>query len=104
MKGYLQVDFACTIQQVTSLADQTGSVVVDIFKCNYAAFAPPTHPAVADKITSSTPPTISSAVKAQDATLSGWTVALSAGDILGFNVNSVTTIQRVTVDLKVVRN
>lgn len=104
IKGYLQVDFACTLQQVTLLADQTGSVVVDIFKCNFANFAPPTHPAVADKITASAPPTISSALKAQDATLSGWTVAVSAGDILGFNVNSVTTIQRVTVDLKALRS
>jgi hypothetical protein len=103
MKGCLQVDFPCTIQSATLLADQSGSVVVDIFKCTYAAFAPPTHPASGDKITSSTPPTISSATKATDSALSSWTTTISAGDILGFNVNSCTTITRVTVVLKVVR-
>jgi uncharacterized protein DUF5907 len=102
MKGYLEVPFGCTITQVTSLADQSGSVVVDIFKCSYANFdAGSTHPVSGDKITSSTPPTISSATKAQDATLTSWTTAISAGDILGFNINSATTITRVTLSIKV---
>jgi len=103
IKGYLEIPFACTINRVTTLADQTGSVVVDIFKCTEAAFAPPTHPAATDKITSTTPPTISSGVVAQDSTLSGWTTSIAAGDILGFNVNSATTITRVTLSLKVTR-
>lgn len=103
LKGYLQVDFACTITQATLLADQSGSVVVDIFKCAYSAFDPPTVPGTSEKITASAPPTISSAKKSQDTTLSGWTVTIDAGDILAFNINSVTTIQRVTVDLKVNR-
>lgn len=103
IKGYLEVPFACTINAATSLADQSGSCVVDIFKCTYSAFAPPTHPASGDKITASAPPTISSATKAQDTTLTGWTTSISAGDILGFNVNSATTITRVTISLKVTK-
>jgi hypothetical protein len=103
IKGYLQVDFACTITQSTLLADQTGSIVVDIFKVAYAAFDPPTAPASGDKITASAPPTITTAKKSQDTTLTGWTVTLAAGDILAFNVNSVSSIQRCTVDLKVNR-
>jgi len=31
-KGHLEIPFACTIQQVTMLADQSGSIVVDIWK------------------------------------------------------------------------
>lgn len=101
MKGYIEVPFGFTITQVTTLADVSGSVVVDIFKCTYAQFdAGSTHPVSADKITSSTPPTISSATKAQDSTLTSWTTAISAGDILGFNVNSATTVTRVTVSIK----
>jgi hypothetical protein len=97
-KGMLIVDRACTIQQVTLLADQSGSIVVDIWKDTYANH-PPTN---ADSICASAKPTISSATKSQDATLTGWTTSISAGDILRFNVDSITTIQRCTVSLKVV--
>lgn len=103
LKGYLPVDFAGTITEVTLLGDQTGSIIVDIFKCAYSAFDPPTTPTSANKITASAPPTISAAKKAKDATLTGWTTAITAGDILAFNVNSAATITRVTVDLKIAR-
>jgi hypothetical protein len=99
---YLFVDYACTIHQVTQVADQTGSAVVDIWSCTYAQFdAGGSHPVAGDKITSSAPPTISSAVKSQDATLSGWTTAIAAGTVLCFNVTSAATITRVTLALKV---
>lgn len=103
IKGYIEVPFDCTITRATLLADQSGSVVVDIFKSTYSAFDPPTHPASADKITASAPPTITTAKKSQDSTLTGWTTSVTAGDILAFNINSVTTITRVTCSLKVTR-
>ncbi len=103
MKGYLEIPFSCAINRNTLLADQSGSIVVDIFKCTYSNFDPTTHPASGDKITASAPPTISTAKKSQDSTLTGWTTAISAGDILGFNVNSVTSIQKATLSLKVVK-
>lgn len=97
VKGYLEIPFACTIIAATLLADQSGSIVVDIWKDTYANY-PPTD---ADSITSATPPTISSATKSQDTTLSSWTTSITAGDILGFNVDSATTVTRVTLSLKV---
>ena len=104
MKGYLYVDNACTINQATLLADQSGSIVVDIFACSYANFdAGATHPVSGDKITASAPPTITTATKAQDSTLTGWTTTIAAGTVLAFNVSSVTTIARVTLALKVTR-
>ena len=96
-KGHLEIPYACTIKQVTMQADQSGSIVVDIWKDTYANF-PPTD---ADSITASAPPTISSAQKSQDATLAGWTKSISSGDILAFNVDSCATIQRVTISLLV---
>ena len=99
IKGDVVVDFACTITQVTMLADQSGSIVVDIWKDTYANF-PPTD---ADTITAAAVPTISGAVKSQDSTLSGWTTSVTAGDILRFNVDSVATCERVTVSLRVTR-
>jgi hypothetical protein len=105
MKGYVVVPFACTITQSTLLADQSGSIVVNVYRCTYAQFdAGTTHPVAADKITASAPPTISSATKAQDSTLTGWTTAINAGDILAFNVDSVSTVQRVTIALSVTRS
>jgi Protein of unknown function (DUF2793) len=100
IKGDLEVPFACTINQVSLLADQTGSIVVDIWKDTYANY-PPT---VGDSITASAKPTIASATKAQDATLTGWTTAITAGDILRFNVDSATSIQRCTISLKVTKS
>jgi hypothetical protein len=101
MKGYLQVNQALTILANTLLADQSGSAVVNVWKTTYASFdAGATHPVAADKITASAPPTITSATKSTDTTLTGWTTSISAGDILAFNVDSVTSCQRVTLCLK----
>lgn len=99
VKGDLEVPFACTITQSTLLGDQSGSIVIDIWKDTYGNF-PPT---VADTITASAKPTLSSATKAQDATLTGWTTSVAAGDTLRFNVDSVSSIQRATLSLKVTK-
>jgi len=96
VKYYLEVPFACTISGVTLLADQSGSIVLDIWKDTYANY-PPT---VADTITSAAKPTISSAIKSQDLTLTGWTVTVAKGDILGINVDSAATIEICTVSLR----
>lgn len=97
IKFDIYVPYACTITAVTMLADQSGSAVVDIWKDTYANF-PPT---VADSITASAKPTISSATKSQDTTLTGWTTSVSAGDILRFNVDSASTITRLALTLTV---
>lgn len=104
-KGYFTLDFACTITQAQLLADQSGSIVVDIYKCTYAQFdAGATHPLVGDKITASAPPTISSTYKAKDSTLTGWTTAVAAGDVFAVVVTgSPISITKVTLDLKVTR-
>ena len=99
IKGDILVPFDCTISQVTLLADQSGSIVVDIWKDSYANFPP----IDGDSITSSAPPTISTATKSQDSTLTDWTKTISAGQILRFNVDSVTDIERVTLTLNVTR-
>lgn len=95
VKGDLTIPFACTITEASLLADQSGSIVIDIWKDTYANY-PPT---VADTIVASAKPTISSATKAKDTTLTGWTKTIAAGDTLRFNVDSVTTLTRVTLTL-----
>ena len=95
--GHLEVPWACTINSVTVLADQSGSIVVDIWVDSFANF-PPTD---ADSITASAPPTLSTSQSSQDTTLTGWTTSLSKGDIIAYNVDSVTTVERVVISLKV---
>lgn len=97
VKGDLQVPFACTITEWTLLADTTGSVVVDVWKDTYANYPP----VVGDSITASAKPTISSSNKGNSSTLTGWTTTVAAGDILRFNVDSASTITRVSVNLRV---
>jgi len=100
VKAYLQIPFVATITSVTLLADQTGSVVVDIWKDTYANF-PPT---VADTICAAAKPTITASNKYTDSTLAGWTTSIAANDILAFNIDSVTSITRLTISLTVVRS
>lgn len=99
IKGSIEVPFDCTIDRVTLLADQSGSVVVDIWKDTYANYPP----LDADSITASAVPTITTDTDSQDGTLTGWTTSISAGDILYFNVDSATDITWVLVSLKVTR-
>jgi hypothetical protein len=90
VKGYVRFPYACTITKHTLLADQSGSLVIDMWKDTYANY-PPT---VADTITASAKPTLSTAIKAEDSTLTGWTKTVTAGDVFGFSVDSATTVTR----------
>jgi hypothetical protein len=95
IKGDVTIPFAMSISGWTITADQTGSIVVDLWKDTYANF-PPT---AADTITGSEKPTLSSAVKNQDNNLTTWTTSVSSGDIIRFNVDSVSTVTRVTLTI-----
>jgi hypothetical protein len=97
--GDTQVPFACTITGVTVLGDQAGSAVVDIWKDSYANFPP----VDGDSITASAPPTLSAATKYNDTTLTGWTTTIAAGDVLRFNLDSVTSFTRLAIILRVKR-
>ncbi len=93
--GDLFIPFAVTISAWTLLADQSGSVVVDIWSAPYASYAP----TVANSITAAALPTITSATHNQSAALTGWTTAIPAGNTLRYNINSVSTITRLTIAL-----
>ena len=78
-------------------AATSGSAVVDIWKDTNANY-PPT---VADTITASAKPTLSSANKSVDTTLTGWTTAITAGDWLVFKLDSISTVAYVICSLKI---
>ncbi|MFA6065240.1 MAG: hypothetical protein WCW44_01255 [archaeon] len=95
--GYVQIPYDCIIKSWTLLADQSGSIVLDVWKSAYAN-SPPT---VANTITASAKPTLSSVQKNTDSTLTGWTTSVSAGDVIGFNIDSAATVTKVTLSIKV---
>lgn len=91
-----KVPFACDIVGWDIVGDQSGSVVIDLWKDTYANF-PPT---VADTITASAKPTVTTAVKAQSTTLTGWTVAWAKDDWIRLNIDSVSTFTRLILCLQ----
>ena len=95
-RGNLMIPFAGNIMSATILAAESGDIVVDIWKSTYAAY-PATD---ADSITGSGPLTLSGEDKATGV-LTTWDVALTAGDILAFNIDSVATITGVTITLMI---
>jgi hypothetical protein len=100
LRAFRRVDYACTIVEVDIIADQSGSAVVDIWKAAY-----PTLPTSSgSSITGGSPPTLSSSQTVAITSFSGWsTLNINAGDVLGFNLNSASTVNRITVVLKVQR-
>lgn len=105
LKAFLEVPFAATITSARLFANVAGSIVIDVWKCNYTQFdGGVTHPVFGDSITAGTPPTIVASTKSEDTALVGWTVTLAKGDILGFNISSTSSvITRATLALDMTR-
>lgn len=98
LKGYvsLPVDGTWKKWRILSTDGLSGSITFDIWKAAYSAY-PPT---VANTITAADKPLITSAIKNEGTALTGWTTAFTAGDILGFNVDTVTTLKKVSLTLE----
>lgn len=96
-KVRLTIPIACTIISSRIFSDVSGSAVVDIWKDTWANY-PPT---VADTITASAKPTLSSQTHVEDATLTGWSLNIAAGDALIGNLDSSSGVGQVVVELKV---
>lgn len=90
-KGFIIVPQSMTITGWTIVSDLSGSIVIDIKKSTYANF--PTTATIAG----SEKPTLSTAQKNQDLSLSSWTTSVTAGDIIEFVVDSITTVTRINL-------
>lgn len=93
---YVTMPRAGTIRSVRLLTTGgSGSCVVDIRKGTYAGF-----PTVSS-ICAATKPTISSGIKYEDTTLTGWTTAVAGGDVLAFVLESSSIFKTIIVQLVV---
>lgn len=98
-KGHVEIPWDCEITQVSLYADQAGYIAVDFWVDSYANY-PPTS---SDSITGGNEISLSDEQKTKDSTLSGWTTNMDEGNILVFNVDSVSDVTRVTVSILVER-
>jgi hypothetical protein len=94
------IPYTMTITSWTMIADVSGSIVIDIWKDSYANY-PATQ---SGSITGSAKPTLSSVIKNQSSTLTGWTTTVNSGDIIRFNVDSVSTITKATLVIQGTQN
>ena len=104
LAGYLVAPYGGVINGYAMLADASGSIAVDIWRCSYAQFdAGVTHPVLADSICGGNLPAIVSDVKVQGAA-TGWITAFSPNDVLAYNVYSTSgTISQLTLSLNVTK-
>jgi hypothetical protein len=96
-QGMLVVPMACIINCVYLISEDSGDIVIDIWKSSYADH-PPTD---ADSITAAAPVTLEGSNKSLDATLTGWTKEIARNDILAFHVDSCEGIQQCTIAIMV---
>lgn len=92
----IQCPVSGTIVGVTvTTTGGTGSCVIDVEKSTYAGYPTTTS------ITAAAKPTISSGTKYTDTTLTGWTTAITAGDVLKFQLESSSVFTNITIILHI---
>lgn len=103
VKGQIQVDFAGIIVGWSIVADQAGSITIEIDKKAGTQTAPAVPNTTTDKISASAPISLSSAqtggVGASG--VSTWTTAVNQWDTLQFNVTAASTLTRVQAWLRI---
>ena len=101
IKADIEMGFAGAFASWALIADQSGTIIIDLWKTTYAAYVPGTHPIATDTICGTEHPTITSTYKNTGATLTGWTTTFAKGDIIRVNVDYCSTITRCTLALRV---
>lgn len=90
------IPVACVARSVVVLAQlDPGSCVIDIRRAPFASYPP----VFGGSICAAAKPTLTAGIKYSDATLTGWTTALAAGDTLFFTLESVSGLTVIDVAL-----
>jgi hypothetical protein len=94
--GFVVAQFPGSIDRWDIVGDVSGSAVVDVWK---AAGAIPTD---ANRIAGTEKLTLAASQLANDSNLTTWsTLAVAVGDVIGFELESVTTCTRVTAQVRI---
>lgn len=97
VKGYISIPYACTIVGWYITGDPAGSIVVDVWK--RAGVIPDN----AYSIAGTERPALTGAAVNSDTNLTTWTTAVSAGDVVGFNVMSNVNCKKISIVIKVLK-
>lgn len=95
VKSDVSIPFNMKITGWYLTADQAGSIVIDVWKDVFANF-PPT---ILDTIAGAELPSLVAAQSNSDTNLTTWTTTVAAGDVIRFNVNSATTITKISLTI-----
>ncbi len=95
--GYTVIPYNGTITGWSIVSDVAGSCVIDVWK------APGTIPTVANTITGTEKPTLTAQQLNSDNTLTTWTTAVTAGDVIGFNLDSAATLTSVNLIITILK-
>jgi hypothetical protein len=90
---WICIPYNCIITGWEIYGDITGSCVIDMWKDTYANF-PPT---VGDQITNGEKPTLSSAVKNRNLSLTTFSTSITAGDCIMFYVESCSFLTKINL-------
>ena len=103
VKGSLQVPFSCVVTGWQLVADETGIIIIDIWKSSFDNYPPNSSHSMIVPNTEK-PRLTGVAGKNSDSSLNGgagW--AINAGDWLRFNVEAASVVKNVTVSLTLVK-
>jgi len=93
---YFTVPYACTIAAWDIVVSPSGTATIDIWKIASGTAIP----TIANTITASALPAISTGTAVHSTTLTGWTTAVTANDIVGINLNAVATATYVSIQVQ----
>lgn len=95
-KGTIEVPYNFDIIRWTIIADQSGSANIDMWSRDYST----TLPTPANSVTGNIGMTLSTATANQSSSISNWRMnRINAGNVLTYNVQSVSTVTKLTVNL-----
>lgn len=92
-KGYLRVPFDCTITGWTVIADTSTTAVLDVWKIAAGTALP------SASIAGSAKPTLTADDVVNSTTLTGWTTSVTAGDLIGWEVESNDNAHQLTLQV-----
>jgi len=94
---YFVVPYSCTISGWSIVAEGTGpTCTIDVWKVASGTVLP----TVANTITASATPSLSSGNAVRSSVLTAWTTSIAAGDILAFNIDAVSNALTVKINLE----
>ena len=98
IKGYSVLPYNAIITGWDIVGDVTGSCVIDVWKSSSG-----TIPTISNTITGTEKPMLTAQQINSNNNLTSWVNNISLGDVIAFNVESITTLTKVSLIIKVIK-